>query len=49
MYGDISPVTLMGRVIAILTGLQGILITGLITAVAVYAMRKAMDPETKSE
>ena len=48
-YGDISPVTLMGRVIAILTGLQGILITGLITAVAVYAMRKAMDPETKSE
>ena len=42
-YGDIAPVTLMGRVVAILTGLQGLLITGLITAVAVYALRKSID------
>jgi len=47
-YGDISPATLIGRIVAILTGLQGILITGLITAVAVYALRKAMESSTDS-
>jgi hypothetical protein len=41
-YGDIAPVTLIGRIVAVLTGLQGILITGLITALAVYAVRKTM-------
>lgn len=41
-YGDIAPVTLAGRVVAILTGLIGILITGLIVAVAVYALRTTM-------
>jgi hypothetical protein len=41
-YGDIAPVTLIGRVVAILTGFQGMLITGLITAVAVFALRKTM-------
>jgi voltage-gated potassium channel len=41
-YGDIAPVTLIGRVVAVLTGLQGILITGLITAAAVFALRKTM-------
>jgi voltage-gated potassium channel len=48
-YGDISPVTLIGRIIAILTGFQGILITGLITAVAVFALRKTMEPSTDSD
>jgi voltage-gated potassium channel len=48
-YGDIAPVTLMGRIIAILTGLQGMIITGLITAVAVYALRKAMESSTESK
>jgi len=47
-YGDIAPVTLAGRVVAILTGLLGILITGLIVAVAVYAVRKTMEPPTDS-
>jgi voltage-gated potassium channel len=41
-YGDITPVTLAGRVVAILTGLVGILITGLIAAVAVHALRATM-------
>ena len=41
-YGDIAPVTLGGRLIAIVTGLVGILITGLIAAVAVYALREAI-------
>ena len=47
-YGDIAPVTLAGRVIAILTGLLGVLITGLIIAVAVYALRKTMEHPTDS-
>ena len=47
-YGDIAPVTLAGRVVAILTGLLGILITGLIVAVAVYALRETMNPPTDS-
>ena len=47
-YGDIAPVTLAGRVVAILIGLVGILATGLIAAVAVYALREAMAPPTDS-
>jgi voltage-gated potassium channel len=47
-YGDIAPVTLAGRVVAILTGLLGILITGLIVAVAVYAVRETMEHPTDS-
>ena len=47
-YGDIAPVTLTGRVIAILTGLQAILITGLITAAAVSEVRKTMEHPTDS-
>jgi hypothetical protein len=46
-YGDIAPVTPMGRVFAILTGLQGLLITGLIVAVAVFALRKTMEQTKK--
>jgi voltage-gated potassium channel len=48
-YGDIVPVTLIGRVVAILTGLQGVLITGLTTAVAVYALRKSIEHPTDSK
>jgi voltage-gated potassium channel len=47
-YGDIAPVTHAGRVVAILTGLLGILITGIIVAVAVYALRATMGPPTDS-
>jgi hypothetical protein len=47
-YGDIAPVTLAGRVVAILTGLLGILITGIIVAVAVYALRETMQPPKES-
>jgi voltage-gated potassium channel len=47
-YGDIAPVTPTGRVVAILTGLLGILITGLIVAVAVYAVRETMEQQTNS-
>jgi len=42
-YGDISPVTLAGRIVAILTGVLGIIITGLVVAIAVYALGKTME------
>ncbi len=45
-YGDISPVTHAGRVFAVLTGFVGILMTGLIAAVAVYALRETMKHST---
>ncbi len=47
-YGDIAPVTLIGRVVAIVTGLLGVLITGLIIAIAVFALRKSMEHPTDS-
>jgi voltage-gated potassium channel len=47
-YGDIAPVTLLGRVIAILTGLLGVIVSGLIVAVAVYALKKSMEHPTDS-
>jgi voltage-gated potassium channel Kch len=46
-YGDISPVTPAGRVFAVLTGFVGILMTGLIAAIAVYALRETMKNPTE--
>jgi uncharacterized membrane protein len=48
-YGDISAVTHAGRVFAILTGFVGILMTGLIAAVAVYALRETMKHPTDGQ
>jgi hypothetical protein len=45
-YGDITPVTSAGRVFAVLTGFVGILITGLIAAIAVYALKETMKHPT---
>lgn len=47
-YGDIAPVTLMGRIVSILTGFLGILITGLIVAIAVFAVKETMEHPTDS-
>jgi hypothetical protein len=46
-YGDIAPVTHAGRVFAVLTGFVGILMTGLIAAIAVYALRETMKRPTE--
>lgn len=40
-YGDVVPTTDLGRIIAVLLGLQGVLITGLVTAAAVYGVQAA--------
>ena len=42
-YGDISPVTPAGRLVAILSGFLGVLITGLVVAIAVYALKETME------
>ena len=42
-YGDIVMHTPLGRVIALLIGLVGILFTGLIVAVLVHAVRESIE------
>ena len=40
-YGDVVPATTLGRIIAVSLGLLGVLITGVITGSAVYAIQMA--------
>lgn len=47
-YGDIAPGTAIGRVISVLLGLIGILFTGLVVAVVVEGVRRAVE-ETQSQ
>ena len=47
-YGDIVPHTAIGRFIAVLLGLVGILFTGLVVAVAVRRVREAMGDEDRA-
>ncbi len=44
-YGDITPLTNMGKVIAVTMGLMGVLNTGIIVAIALQAMRVTYDAE----
>ena len=46
-YGDIVMKTPGGRLIALLIGLVGILFTGLLVAVLVYAVRESMTESQK--
>ena len=40
-YGDVVPTTTLGRIFAILLGLLGVLMTGVITASTVYGIQVA--------
>ncbi|WP_029972159.1 potassium channel family protein [Paraburkholderia graminis] len=42
-YGDLAPKTLLARVLAILIGVCGIILTALVAAVAVKAISSASD------
>lgn len=42
-YGDLAPKTLLGRVFAVLIGVCGVIVTGLIAAVAVRAITAVYD------
>lgn len=44
-YGDVIPTTDTGRLIAVLLGVVGVLITGLVTAAAVYGVQAAAHRE----
>ena len=48
-YGDIAPATGAGRILAVLTGLVGVLITGLVVAIAVYALKETLHETTGEE
>ena len=41
-YGDIVPRQALGRAIAVGIGICGLVLTGLITAIVVYALRTAL-------
>lgn len=40
-YGDVIPTTALGRIIAVLLGLLGLLVTGVVTAAAVHGIQVA--------
>ena len=42
-YGDIAAKTLLGRLVALLIGLIGIIFTGMVVAVAVRAVQKSFE------
>ena len=42
-YGDIVPRQVLGRVLAIGIGLSGLVLTGLMAGITVYAMRAALN------
>jgi hypothetical protein len=41
-YGDIVPRQALGRALAIVIGISGLFLTGLIAGIAVHAMRAAL-------
>ena len=42
-YGDFAPSTVLTRVLAVVIGICGVLVTGLVAAVAVKALTSALD------
>ena len=48
-YGDLAPVTAGGRVFSLLTGLFGLIFTGLIIAIATRALAQTVEEIRKSE
>lgn len=41
-YGDLAPKLLLSRAIAIALGFSGILLTGLVAAISVFSLKKAL-------
>jgi voltage-gated potassium channel len=42
-YGDITPITIIGRVTSVFIGLTGIVFTGLVVAVSTKALHSAVE------
>ena len=48
-YGDITPVTIIGRVLSVIIGLIGIIFTGLVIAIATRALVSTIEEEKKNK
>jgi voltage-gated potassium channel len=48
-YGDITPITIIGKVLAILIGLLGIIFTGLVVAISARALLTTIEEEKKNK
>jgi hypothetical protein len=46
-YGDLAPKTLVARSLAIVIGICGIVLTGLVAAIAVEALRSVRDGDSR--
>jgi uncharacterized membrane protein len=46
-YGDIAPETVIGRITSVLLAMMGILLSGLVVAVAVQAVKNAWEETEK--
>ncbi len=46
-YGDITPNSVIGKVISLIIGLTGIVCTGIVVAISVRALSKAFEHEHK--
>jgi len=48
-YGDIAPVTVIGRITSVLLAMMGILLSGLVVAAAVQALKKAWEENKETK
>ena len=48
-YGDITPTTIIGKVLAIIIGLIGIIFTGLVVAISTRALVTTIEEEKKKK
>jgi len=48
-YGDITPVTTIGRVLSVIIALIGIIFTGLVIAIATRALATTIEEEKKNK
>ena len=48
-YGDITPVTIIGRVLSVIIGIIGIIFTGLVIAIATRALASTIEEEKKNK
>lgn len=48
-YGDISPITVLGKVVCIIIGLIGIVFTGMVIAVSTRALFSAIQDDTNKD
>ena len=48
-YGDVTPETALGQTVSVVTGVIGILITGIVVAVVVRALSEAVREKLKEQ